>query len=330
MRMCILYGFAFWVTCVVAQLSTAQTTPNPALLIGEKSGASLAIVDPSTLEVISHVPANANPHEIATDGTYAYISNSRALAITVIDLAAQQQVDGIDLRPIGAIHGLVMMAGKLYFACESARTIGRYDPVARQIDWVFGTGIPRTHMLLGSEDASKIFVTSTSAGAAGIIEQLPPEREGRPGEWMITMIPTGPRAEGLDLSPDGKELWVNNVNYSTISVIDVASKQEIEKIKLPTTFSNRLKFTLDGKYVFVSELRGTEILVLNATTRQEVKRIEVGGGSEGLLMSPDGSQVYVAVSTAGKVAVIDLHSLSVVGEITGLNNPDGMAWANSE
>ena len=60
------------------------------------------------------------------------------------------------------------------------------------------------------------------------------------------------------------------MNDSTISVIDVASKHEVEKIKLPTTFSNRLKFTLDGKYVFVSELRGTEILVLNATTRQEV------------------------------------------------------------
>ena len=27
------------------------------------------------------------------------------------------------------------------------------------------------------------------------------------------------------------------------------------------------------------------------------------------------------------VAVIDLSTLSVVGEITGLSNPDGMAWA---
>ena len=326
---CTACAFAFCVAFVVTPLSTAQTTPNPALLVGEKSGAALAIVDVNSLKVIAHVPANASPHEVATDGTFAYISNSGAQAITVIDLAAQQQVEGIDLRPIGAIHGLVMLAGKLYFACESARTIGRYDPASKQIDWVFGTGIPRTHMLMGSKDASRIFITSTSAGAAGIIEQLPPAREGRPGEWKITMIPTGPRAEGLDLSPDGKELWVNNVDDSSISVIDVALKREIEKIKLPTTFSNRLKFTLDGQYVFVSELRGTAILVLDAATRQEVKRIEVGGGSEGLLMSPDGSRVFVAVSTAGKVAVIDLESLSVAGEVTGLNNPDGMAWAES-
>ena len=201
----------------------AQTTPNPALLVGEKSGALLAIVDPSSLEVIAHVPANRSPHEVATDGHYAYVSNSRADAITVIDLAAQQQVEGIDLRPMGEIHSLAMADGKLYFANQTARTISRYDPITKQIDWMLGTGIPRSHMLTLSEDATKIFVTSTSAGVAGIIEQPPATAEGqgsgRVRDWAITLIPTGPRAEGLDLSPDGKELWVTNVNDSTISVI---------------------------------------------------------------------------------------------------------------
>src|SRR5690625_7583665 len=53
-------------------------TPSPALLVGEKSGARMAIVNPETLEIVAQVPANPNPHEIATDGTYAYVSNSRS------------------------------------------------------------------------------------------------------------------------------------------------------------------------------------------------------------------------------------------------------------
>lgn len=308
--------------CMPIGVASAQPTPSPALLVGEKSGAQLAIVDPSTLEVVVHVPANDNPHEVATDGEYAYVSNAGALAITVIDLERQKQVEGIDLRPMGAIHGLWMADGKLYFANEGARTIGRYDPEVQQIDWVLGTGQPQSHMLVVSEDASQIFATSMRPGSVSIIERTS-------GNWEITVIPTGPRAEGLDLSPDGQELWVTNVEERTISVIDVDAKEVVETIALPTTFSNRLRFTPDGRHVFVSDLQGDELLVLDATTREEVKRIDVGGGTEGLMMDPDGTRAFVAVSPMNKVAVIDLETLAVTGEITGLNNPDGMAWVES-
>ena len=103
---------------VLAQCALAQSTPNPALLVGEKSGAALAIIDPVSLDIVAQVPANPNPHEVATDGVYAYVSNSGANKITVIDLKKQEQVEGIDLRPIGPIHSLEMAAGKLYFANE--------------------------------------------------------------------------------------------------------------------------------------------------------------------------------------------------------------------
>lgn len=298
-----------------------KPTPSPALLVGEKSGARMAIVDPETLEIVAQVPANPNPHEIATDGTYAYVSNSGASSITVIDLESQQQVEGIDMRPLSPTHGLWVAQGKLYFASEQSRAIGCYNPESGEIEWVLGTGQWASHMLMLDESANRIFATSMSPGSASIIERTD---DGR--EWEITVIPTGPRAEGLDLSPDGRELWVTNVNESTISVIDTEAKQEVEKIPLPTNFSNRLKFTPDGRYVIVAELQGDRVLVLDAHTRKEVKRIDVGGGTEGIQMAPDGSRVFIAVSPENKVAVIDLDTLEVVGEIHGFINPDGMAW----
>lgn len=316
-------AFLLGLVCLSIGTASAQSTPSPALLVGEKSGAQLAIVDPSTLEVVAQVPANDQPHEVATDGEYAYVSNAGALAITVIDLEAQQQVDGIDLRPLSPIHGLWMADGKLYFANEGARTIGRYDPATEKIDWVLGTGQPQSHMLMVSEDASQIFATSMRPGSVSIIERAS-------GNWDITVIPTGPRAEGLDLSPDGQELWVTNVEEGTISVIDVDAKEMVDTITLPTSFSNRLRFTPDGQYVFVSDLQGDELLVLDADTREEVERIDVGGGTEGLMMDPDGTRAFAAVSPRNKVAVIDLETLTVTGEITGLNNPDGMAWVEAQ
>ena len=68
-------------------------------------------------------------------------------------------------------------------------------------------------------------------------------------------------------------------------------------------------------------------MVLDASTRKEVKQLSLGGGSAGILMAPDGSRAYVAVSSADKIAVIDLKTLEVVGQINAGKQPDGMAWA---
>jgi DNA-binding beta-propeller fold protein YncE len=58
-----------------------------------------------------------------------------------------------------------------------------------------------------------------------------------------------------------------------------------------------------------------------------VKRLDLGGGSAGILLDPDRSRAFVAVSRGNQVAVIDLHRLEVVGHIAPMGEPDGMAWA---
>jgi YVTN family beta-propeller protein len=47
------------------------------LLVLSKSDHTLAIVDPSSLQVIAKVPVGNDPHEVIafTDGTTAYVSN---------------------------------------------------------------------------------------------------------------------------------------------------------------------------------------------------------------------------------------------------------------
>jgi len=45
-------------------------------------------------------------------------------------------------------------------------------------------------------------------------------------------------------------------------------------------------------------------------------------------MDPSGRKAYVSCSADNKVAVIDLASLSVTGEIKTDEAPDGIAWAN--
>jgi YVTN family beta-propeller protein len=108
--------------------------------------------------------------------------------------------------------------------------------------------------------------------------------------------------------------------------VDVAGKKVV--VTIPSTQSaNRLKITRDGKYVFVSDLGGNDLLVVDAATRKEYKRITLPASSEGLLMSPDGKLVYTTLNSRDAVAVIDLKTMTMTGEVKTGRGPDGLAWA---
>jgi DNA-binding beta-propeller fold protein YncE len=313
----------------------SPSLPSQTLLVAEKRGGFLGVVDPTSLKVIAHVPAAPTPHEVATDGRFAYLSTQGGPAITVIDLATLKPVESIDLGAIGIVHGLAVAFGKLYFTSETARTVARYDPATRRIDWLFGGGQGRTHLVVISADGSKVFTTNIGSGTLSIIEQVEPAagrggagRGGAPAppNWTITAVQAGAGAEGIALSPDEKTVWTANVPARSLAVIDVASKQLVETIPLTTTYSNRLAFTRDGRHVLVTDLRGPEVTVFDAATRKEVKRIPIGAGTEGLLVAPDGRRAFVSSPSLNKVAVIDLQSFAVTGEIPDLAGPDGLSW----
>jgi lactoylglutathione lyase len=347
--------------CLAASALPAASTPANALLVLEKAQNTLVIVDPASLTIVARVPVGNDPHEVAVsdDGKIAYISNySGGNTISRVDLVAQKPLPPIDLGALREPHGLDFAGGKLYFTAEGAKVVGRYDPATQKIDWVMGTGQNRTHMVTVSKDLQTVFTANVSSATVSVIAQgapgpgrgpggpggpgrrgPPPGGPGGPGgpgrggppgdgvpDWIVTNIPVGHGSEGFDLSPDGKELWVANAQDSTISNVDVASRKVVQTI--PSTQSaNRLKITPDGKYVFVSDLGGNDLLVIDAATRKEFKRIPLPSTSEGLLMAPDGRVVYTTLNARDAVAVIDLRSMTMTGEVKTGRGPDGLAWA---
>jgi DNA-binding beta-propeller fold protein YncE len=312
----------------------AESTPATALLVLSKGDHTLAIVDPSSLKVIARAPSGPDPHEVvaSTDGTLAFISNYGGGAyntLTVIDLVKQKAVAPVDLGPLRGPHGLVFTGGKVWFTAEAAKVIGSYDPAAKKIDWVLGTGQNRTHMIFVSADLSRIITSNVSSATMTIIDKSsggarPP---GRPQDWDETVIGVGRGAEGFDVSPDGKELWAANAQDGTISILDLGARKVIQTLAANVAGANRLKFTPDGKLVFVSSLRGPDVAIFDAATRSEKKRVKTGQGAAGIQMQPDGSHAYIGCTPDDYVAIIDLKSFEVTGHIDAGKQPDGLAWA---
>jgi YVTN family beta-propeller protein len=185
-----------------------------------------------------------------------------------------------------------------------------------------GTAQNRTHMIVSTKDRKEFFTANIGSDTITAIE-----RAGDPPDWVVTQIPVGKAPEGIDISPDSKEVWTATWGDGGVSIIDVATKKVTQTLNLGAKRFNRLKFTPDGKQVLVSDLREDQVFVLDSGTRKEIKRLKVGGPSAGILMAPDGSRAYAAVTPDNSLAVIDLKSLEVTGRIPGIVGADGMAWA---
>jgi len=349
-------GLVFVLGSLVAStVLSAQSTPAAALLALSKKDHTLAIVDPTTLQVIAKVPIGNDPHEViaSSDGKTAYVSNYGFGAyntLAVVDLVGQKALPAVDLGPLRGPHGLDFIGGKVWFTAEAAKAIGSYDPMTQKVDWILGTGQNRTHMIVVSQSLKWIVTTNVSSGTVSIIEKTagrpgpppggPPPGSGGPpqgpppgppgGDWNETVIPVGVGSEGFDISPDGREIWVANSQDGTVSIIDAAKKQVTQTLDVNAKGANRLKFTLDGKLALISTLRGPDLLILDTATRKVTKLLPIGHGAAGILMQPDGSRAFVACSPDDYVTVIDLKSLSVAGHIDVGGEPDGLAWATRQ
>jgi YVTN family beta-propeller protein len=307
---------------VAVAVAVAAETPSSALLVLNKEEGALAIVDPASGKVVGRVPTGEGPHEVAvsSDGKLAFVGNYGARtpgnSISVIDLVAQKELRRVDLGPLRRPHGITFAEGKVYFTAEVNKLIGRYDPATNQVDWLLGTGQNSTHMVLLSKD--QIFTANIGSDSVTIIDRA---------NSSETVVPVGKGPEGMDLSPDGKQLWAANSRDGSVSIVDIAAKKVIQTLSLGTKRSNRLKFTPDGKLVLISDLDAGEVVVLDDAGHKEIKRIKLGRAVEGILIVPDGSRAYVAVAGENNVAIIDLKTLEVAGRISTGTGPDGMAWA---
>jgi len=317
----------------------AQSTPRRSLLALSKADHTMAIVDPVTLKVVARIPVGVDPHELvaSSDGKRAYVciyGGGSLYELNVIDLVAQKPLPNIDTRPLFGPHDITFINGKAWFTAEGSKSIGRYDPATKKLDWSMGTGQDRTHMIYVTPDGRKIYTTNISSGTVSIFVDtlIQPARTAPPNakprqEWMHTIVPTARGSEGFDVSPDGKELWTAASEDGTISIINLETKKPAAKIDAKVFGANRLKFTPDGKQVFISSLQTGELTILDTKSYSEIKRLKLGRGAAGILMDADGSRAFVACSPDNYVAVVDLKTLEVTSRLDVGGVPDGLAWA---
>jgi YVTN family beta-propeller protein len=247
--------------------------------------------------------------------------------LVVIDVPDARIVGRIDLGPKTRPHSAVFLPDgrRAVVTLEQSDQIALVDVVDLKVLRTFPTGGREGHMVRLSPDATRAFVTSR--GGQGSLSIIALEGSAPP-----VVIPTGAGAEGITVTPDGREVWVVNRIAQSISIVDAQALKVIATIEVPPD-ARRAEATVSGRIVVAHAGEGEApaqcLSVYDAKSRRLLHRMamhEGRKGAGGFGIHVVGGQVFVSDRLDRAVFTIDLDGLTSRRAIaTGHEDPDGLA-----
>jgi DNA-binding beta-propeller fold protein YncE len=90
----------------------------------------------------------------------------------------------------------------------------------------------------------------------------------------------------------------------------------------------RIRILEDRGVVVIPDLTLHVVRFVDYATHEEVGRIEVpDDGPQGITVTPDGGTLFLSLSAAGEVAVVDLETRRIVRRLEAGRTPDGIGWS---
>jgi YVTN family beta-propeller protein len=298
------------------------------LLVLNKSDDTLAFVDPQSMETVKTVAVGHGPHEIqvSPDGHTAYVANygtgpDPGSTISIVDVARQEVVSTIGLEEFKRPHGMAISRDgrKLYVTVEANQAVIEIDTASERLARSFATEQRVSHMCVLTGNGEKLYVANIGSESVTVIDL---------DKGAVSQIAVGDGPEGIDVSPDGRFVWVANRSGGDIMVIDTRTDEVVHTME-SGKFPIRLKFTPDGKRVLVSNAQGNEIAVFDAKSREKIGVIDTGQMPIGILIEPDGKGAWVAQTQSDRVSRVDIDALTVTGHVAPGREPDGLGWSKT-
>jgi YVTN family beta-propeller protein len=246
----------------------------------------LKVIDTATGSVVDAISLTGRPNQCAAtpDGRFVGVPIRDRDSVDIVDTTLRRVVKTL---PVKMPHNCYNAGNNedMFVSSMGDREINRID--LKRMDYVEKIpvgGIPRPYAV--SRDEKVLYAALTDLHGF-VIASIPKQKViGRvelpaAPPLRCALEPHTP-THGLELSPDGKELWVTSLADAGVYVYEVETKklsQEIPTGKCP----NWVAFSPDGKYCFVSNSGSDDCSIIDSQTRQEVARIRVGRGPKRLL-----------------------------------------------
>lgn len=296
------------------------------VVVVNKRANTVSFVDLASGRIVATAPTGNGPHELLVtgDGTTAVVSDfgRGSNSLTVIDVATGSVVRTIDLSPYASPHGLDFLPGDSLIAVTSEAT-GNVSIVRISdgtITSVISTDARGSHMVAVTGDGARMFTGDMSSNTV---------TELTTASAMKTRVFTTPATpEAINVTPDGARVFVGSNGEGLVSVIDTESG-EISTLAGGFDWPYRIYPTPGVQQIIIPDNGNHDLRFFDGTTYVELGRIDFAGeGPQGLILHPDGKTLFLSLSRANRIAVIDIESREVVGYLPTGAGPDGIGYSS--
>lgn len=311
------------IAALVGLLMAGAAPAAPRLLVVAKGDATLTSFDPTTYAKQFAVKVPGEPHVVIVsgDGKLAYLADFEGVqnVLTVVDLDQKAVAATISLKPYYKPHGMAVTrdGSRLFATCEASRVVVEVDLAAGKVSRVFNLDQSRSHLLALSGDEKTLYVTSIEGGNVGVIDVASGE--------VTRSILSGKGSEGIDIAPDGREIWVVNRVAQTIAVLDADTHKRLVTFSCVTN-PIEVRFAPDGKSAAVTCALSGDVAFFDTATRKELGRAIAGAFPLGVTYDATGARCFVTDEQGGDVVVIDTKTRKEVHHFAVGKNPEGILF----
>lgn len=311
------------------------------LYVVNKASSNVTVYNLLEGEQIKEIAIEEEPHEATV------LENSKKVVVTnygspdvdgksisVIDISSNTVEKTIQLSESIKPHGIISLPdpNKVAIVTDIGNDLLIVNVKTGVVEKQISTKQDFSHLLVHHPVKPIIYVSNINSGSISVINVEE--------EKVVKIISIGEKAEGIDITKDGSEIWATNIKDNFIYVVDTETYEVTNKIKTGKD-PLRLKFSNDGKYCLVSNSSEGTVSVFNRKTKKHITDIIIPGKQNifdkiiyrtprpvGILMHPNGLHAFVSNMTAGRVEVIDMHDFTIVSSIKVGDMPDGLALVN--
>jgi DNA-binding beta-propeller fold protein YncE len=285
------------------------------LVIAYMDEAKVALVDGKTYQTIVTLDAGKNPHEVrvSPDRRRAYVAAGKT--ITVVDLKNRKIRANFDLGEYSAHDIRVSRDGRrIWLACARKEAVLELDADTGKTLNVYQTKQQGAWFVEVTPDERKLYTPNLEGKSVSVITRATGETKVIPFEHPVY---------GIDITPDGKQIWVTGRD---INIIDTATDKIIHTIKTSEPDTGRIRLTSDGKRAIVALLK--KLVVYDVKTRRLVSQAELSTAPKVLTLSADNRRAFLTNPTDNSVSVVDVKNGKQLTVFSTGKKPDGIGWAN--
>ncbi len=302
------------------------------LLVTNKRGNDLSVVDLALGREVRRVPTCTNPHELAVspDGAHLAIACYGGRTVDILSATTFERAASVDLGENARPHGIIWhQDGQIFVTAEGLEQVVEVTtPLARNPQLIRrATGKQGSHMLAVAPDRSWAWTTDLSSKTVTRIDLG--------GETPPLSVTVGEEPEGIELSADGTALWVSARGSNQVFELDPVT-MEVRKTLNTGRFPLRIAVRPQGDVAITSNLADGSLSVIDLRRARVVRTIRVSSQSEAqerfqvtILWSADGTHIYVAQTGSNTIAEVDYASGTVLRHIKVGDGGDGLAFLPS-